>query len=199
MPKEMGDFMALARQLTQRLQEVREDTARAHDEGKVPERLRANAQLAEAMFAGLAGPPGLRAGAQADQPGAASEAASRDVVSDPLVVEAPAYDDLEEYRELGDPDDPGARDDEGWTGRYLLEFAPDALHKANISGDSPYAIAFPDPAADAPVLELDAPYARTFVGYLRECFRWGGFPGLAARPDPPTAELARLTDGLLPI
>ena len=180
----LGDAMALARELMRRVQEVQEDSGRMIDEGgEMPQRLRANYRLAESL--------GMRM-----MPQRAAPAAGRDVVSDPLVVWAPYEDDLEEYRELGDPDDADARDDEGWTGRYVIEIAPDALHKANISGGGPYAIAFPDPAADAPVLELDAP---SFVGYLRECFRWGGFPGLAEEPDPPTEELARLTEGLLPI
>ena len=50
--------------------------------------------------------------------------------------------------------------------------------------------------ADAPVLELDAP---SFVEYLRECCRWGGFLGLADRRDPPREELRRLTEGLLAV
>lgn len=180
----LGDAMALARELMRRVQEVQEDSGRMISEGgEMPERLRMNYQLAEGLQ--------IRMMSQGAPP-----TAGPDVASDPLVVWAPYDDDLEEYRELGDPDDPDARDDEGWTGRYVIEIAPDALHKANISGGGPYAIAFPDPAADAPVLELDAP---SFVGYLRECFRWGGFPGLAEEPDPPTEELARLTEGLLPI
>lgn len=190
-PGALGGIMGMMQEMMRRMREVQEDVTRAGAEGRVPDRLRANSAFADA----LAGSLGLRVGPPG---GSAAPTARHDVVSDPLVVEAPPYDELEEYRELGDPDDPNARDDEGWTGRYRLEIAPDALHKANISGGSPYAIAIPDPGADAPVLELDAPYARTFVGYLRECFRWGGFPGLADEPDPPTAELARLTEGLLP-
>jgi hypothetical protein len=34
----------------------------------------------------------------------------------------------------------------------------------------------PCKALDA--LPLDEPHHPTFVNYLRQCFRWGGFPGL---------------------
>ncbi|HET7459137.1 MAG TPA: hypothetical protein VFJ74_15920 [Gemmatimonadaceae bacterium] len=193
--KALGGMMGMMQQLMGRMREVREDMARAGTEGEVPERMRENSRMAESLQAGLAS-LGLRIGG----PGTPSAAApTRDLVSDPLVVWAPEDDDITELRELGDPNAPEARDDEGWTGRYRIEIAPDALHKANVSGGDPYAVAFPDPAADAPVLGLDAPYARTVVGYLRECFRWGGFPGLATEPDQPDTELARLTEGLLAI
>jgi hypothetical protein len=190
--KGLAGMLGIMQQLAGKMQEVREDMARASTEGAVPERMRENSGVAESLQARLES-LGMRIGG----PGMSSPAtATRDVLSDPLVVWAPEDDDLTELRELGDPDAPDARDDEGWTGRYRIEIAPDALHKANVSGGEPYAVAFPDPSADAPVLGLDAPYARTFVGYLRECFRWGGFPGLATEADPPRAELGRLTEGL---
>jgi len=199
--KGLAGMLGIVQQLAGKMQEVREDMARAGTEGKVPERLGENSKMAESLQARLES-LGMRIGGPGmSSPAAATRtAATRDVVSDPLVVWAPEDDDLTELRELGDPDAPEARDDEGWTGRYRIEIAPDALHKANVSGGEPYAVAFPDPAADAPVLGLDAPYARTFVGYLRECFRWGGFPGLATDPsNQPRAELARLTERLLAI
>lgn len=77
----------------------------------------------------------------------------------------------------------------------LIEFAPDALHKANISGGSPYSIAIPQAAADARV--EDEPHEVTFVEYLRIAIvGWGGFPGweqVGAAPP----ELDRLREGLI--
>ncbi len=40
---------------------------------------------------------------------------------------------------------------------------------------------------------------RAFVEYLRTCFRWAGFPGLAQAPKPPLDEIAILTRSLLPL
>jgi len=181
----LGNAMSLARELMRRVQEVQEDSAKMIAEGgEMPERLRANHQLAQGLQ--------LRMAARSD----AANQVEQGPVSDPLVVWAPYDDDLEELRELGDPDDPEARDEEGWTGRYVIDIAPDVHHKSNYSGGGPYQIAFPDPGADAAVLELGAP---SFVGYLRECFRWGGFPGLADETTAPADELARLTEGLLEI
>lgn len=79
--------------------------------------------------------------------------------------------------------------------RISLDFAPDALHKANVSGGSPYSIRLPNGSADAPV--EDAPHEVTFVEYLRIAFRWGGFPGWEGRANPP-AELEQLRTGLIP-
>lgn len=76
----------------------------------------------------------------------------------------------------------------------LFEFAPDALHKANISGGSPYSIALPQAAADA--LVEDEPHGVTFVEYLRIAIRWGGFPGWENESSHPP-ELARLREGLI--
>lgn len=38
-----------------------------------------------------------------------------------------------------------------------------------------------------------------FLNYLRECFRWGGFPGFKEIPDPPIDEIEFLTKDLLPL
>ena len=77
----------------------------------------------------------------------------------------------------------------------LFEFAPDALHKANISGGSPYAISLPQAVADAHV--EDEPHGVTFVEYLRIAIRWGGFPGWENKASHPP-ELDRLREGLIP-
>lgn len=181
----LGGAMSAARELMQRALQTQQETDRMVREGRDPsDLLRANYALAESLQARMLAPG-------ADAPGGDMTAAP---VSDPLVVWAPDDDDAAAYRELGDPDAPAARDADGWTGRYVIDVAPDACHKANQSGGGSYAIAFPDPGADAPILELGAP---SFVGYLRECVRWGGFPGLAELREPPREELRRLTEGLL--
>ena len=63
--------------------------------------------------------------------------------------------------------------------------------------DCGYSIAVPNAAADGPVLLNGR--ETLFVDYLRNAFRWGGFPGWAGQPNPPEAELKILTEGLLPI
>ena len=103
-----------------------------------------------------------------------------DVLSDPLVVSG-----IEEA--IGSVD---AWDDED----CLIAFAPDALHKANISGGDPYMISVPAPFAD---VRVDGePHEVEFVQYLRLALARGGFPGWEnAKLQPP--ELERLRAGLL--
>ena len=82
--------------------------------------------------------------------------------------------------------------------QYSLGFAPDALHKANVSGgDGPH-IAFGDASMDAP-LQGDDWEGVPFVSYLRTAFAWGGFPGLREAVDPPRDLLASLCEGLQPL
>ena len=114
------------------------------------------------------------------------------IASDPLVV-FPCVDALVD--ELVEPtDDPdGER-----RVQYSLCLAPDALHKANVSGgDGPH-IDFGDPRMDAP-LHGDDWEGVSFVSYLRTVFEWGGFPGLRAAIDPPRKLLASLREGFLPL
>jgi hypothetical protein len=58
---------------------------------------------------------------------------------------------------------------------FSLAFAPDVYHKVNVSGGTPYAIILPNAGADA-LIEIYGKQSY-FVDYLRECFKWGGFPG----------------------
>lgn len=58
-----------------------------------------------------------------------------------------------------------------------------------------YEIHLPCLGADA-ILEGHGIY---FVDYLRNCFRWGGFPGWEHLPQRPEEDLAFITEGLLPI
>jgi hypothetical protein len=104
-----------------------------------------------------------------------------DLAPDPLVV--------------GGIDDALASIDAWDSDQQIIAVAPDALHKANVSGGDPYMIFVPAAVADAPLEE--EPHDVTFVEYLRIAVRWGGFPGWEAAGSSPI-ELDRLRVGLLP-
>lgn len=101
---------------------------------------------------------------------------------DPLVVEAPAayiVGGIEVWEE-----DLGTE----WERRpFTIDFSPDHLHKANISGGAPYALAVPCAAADA--LVLWERHQTTFVNLLRVAFRHGGFLGYDINADEENATL----------
>ncbi|HEX8365184.1 MAG TPA: SMI1/KNR4 family protein [Allosphingosinicella sp.] len=80
-------------------------------------------------------------------------------------------------------------------GAKEVAIAPDALHKADISGGGPYVVRVPAPVADAPL--RDAPYKLDFVEYLRTAFHWGGFPGWEEAGASAPPEIARLREGLI--
>ena len=61
-----------------------------------------------------------------------------------------------------------------------IHFAPDHLHKANISGGTPYGVLVPSDSVD-PMLDLDGE-RMSFVEYLNLNFRSKGFR-LARKPD----------------
>lgn len=122
--------------------------------------------------------------------------------ADPLVVTAPTDYVLSEYEDWEEAD----RDSEWDRGPFVVDLAPDYLHKADVSGGSPYGMAVPNEGVDGPFLEEG--HKTTFVNYLRICFRWGGFPGWDAKirrrswaspPSPPPPLLAELAEALLPI
>ena len=124
-------------------------------------------------------------------------------LSDPLVVDLPRgpdgvlvlpYVEAFGYEEVADRDEAFIADLED---RYVLELAPDDCHKAGLSGGGPYYIAIPAPAADGH-LYGDQHYG-SFVDYLREVFRWGGFPGIARSAVHPTEQLAYLVENLAPL
>lgn len=126
------------------------------------------------------------------------------VYTDPLVIEPIelAFHDFQDWQEQF------ADEEVGEVGPFLIPVAPDFYFKNNFSGGSAYAIQVPDSSADA--LVLNEWHDTTFVSYLRECFRWGGFPGFDVRHpmNPqhltegvvmPPQHLALLTSDLLPI
>jgi hypothetical protein len=158
-------------------------------------------ELIQRMKTGQPRSPGLEAAVRASkeflealQPPVAL--AGPVVESDPLVVE-PYFGDLEENIDDGEDDEDAGEARLEESEPYDVVIAPDATHKTNQSGGSPYCIRFPDPAVDAP-LWGDEHYG-TFMEYLGACFRWGGFPGLRAAAKPPREELAYLTQGLSPL
>jgi hypothetical protein len=111
--------------------------------------------------------------------------ADSDVTPDPLMVCS-----VEDALAMADGMDP----EDGDPAR--IEFAPDALHKANVSGGGPYFIDVPAETADAMV--QDAPQECTFVEYLRDALlRWGGFPGWAQAGGTVPDEIAELRSGLV--
>ncbi|MFC8720978.1 hypothetical protein [Kitasatospora sp. NPDC057198] len=74
---------------------------------------------------------------------------------------------------------------------FLFEFAPDELHKANISG-STHDILLPEAVADPVIRGVEGRPDITLVEYLRLSIAWGGMPGWSFRPDRAPAALAAL-------
>lgn len=99
------------------------------------------------------------------------------VYSDPIAITPPDSDELESYEIDVSFDTENIDEDGQIITPYSLEIAPDEVHKAGYSGGGPYEIYFPDLAIDAPLQNWSKKV--TFVEYLRICFQWGGFPGLA--------------------
>jgi hypothetical protein len=63
---------------------------------------------------------------------------------------------------------------------YLIPIAPDFYHKADVSGGMWYNISVPAVADDPPL--NDEWHKTTFISYLEEAIKWGGFPGLVRYP-----------------
>lgn len=83
-----------------------------------------------------------------------------------------------------------------------VEIAPDECHKSGYSGGAALALPLPTAALDARLISDDQWNGMYFVDYLRLAFRYGRFPGLhdnVEARDAAQAELALLTEGLLPL
>ncbi|HMD70661.1 MAG TPA: hypothetical protein VKF41_04925 [Bryobacteraceae bacterium] len=98
---------------------------------------------------------------------------------------------LESVLEMVEENDDG--DEEG---EIRLGLAPDETFKAGEGGGGPYEMVIPNPCADG---IFEDGNGRTFVGYLRNLFAWGGFPGWECDKNAPREAIAKLTEGLLPI
>ena len=85
-----------------------------------------------------------------------------------------------------------------YEGGEWIDLAPDAVFKAGEGGCGPLGMRVPDSSADGVFTDVgsdaDSP---TFVEYLRNTFKWGGFPGWAGQKERPQAIIDRLTEGLL--
>lgn len=100
------------------------------------------------------------------------------------------------------PDLRRATRDPNRQGSWRYEMLPDhwslyGLLNRDLAYASPCIIDLPHLSADA-VLVLDGKETTTFVGYLRRCFRWGGFPGWE-KGRYPEQDVNFLTEGLLPM
>ena len=77
-------------------------------------------------------------------------------------------------------------------GPFKIDFSPDYLHKANISGGMPYEIIADTPAVDSIVLNERT--CTSFTGYIRNALLWGGFPGIAHFNDSDRKYLREIID-----
>jgi hypothetical protein len=113
--------------------------------------------------------------------------------SDPLLVYSVecALEDFDEWSQTVESD--GIEE----TGPFRITIAPDFYHKDDVSGGSPYQMSIGTPCIDA--LVLNECRGVKFVNYLRECFRWGGFPGLERSASGARHPIARLGQNLLPL
>lgn len=109
------------------------------------------------------------------------------VLPDPLVL--PTVEHLrvswKEYREAVE-DDPEVGE-EG----FFFDFAPDELHKANISGAT-HEIDMTQNVADPVIHGIGDRPGITLVEYLRVSIAWGGMPGWSFKPDQVPTALAAL-------
>ena len=101
---------------------------------------------------------------------------------DPLSLPPASYlrYSWDEFREDAEPGD-----------EFGFMFAPDELHKANISG-STHVIYLPDRSPDPVIYRVAGRRDVTLVTYLRISIAWGGFPGWSFDPDQAPPALARL-------
>ncbi|MEZ5231375.1 MAG: hypothetical protein R2749_01495 [Acidimicrobiales bacterium] len=95
--------------------------------------------------------------------------------------------ELDAHRDMSNSDEQ--------VGPFVLPVAPDRLHKANVSGGTPYGLVLPDGCAEGLfVAETTIP----MVSYLNWVFRNGGFPGPASSPAAWEVK-RRLAHDLLPL
>jgi hypothetical protein len=91
---------------------------------------------------------------------------------------------------------------------YGLSIGLTGVDKAGQSGGGGVDMLVPNSGFDAPLIDTDGYWTGTmFVGYIRTCFEWGGFPGLKGGwypgqewdPSYSKTEKDLLTEDLLPV
>lgn len=117
-------------------------------------------------------------------------------ILDPLLI-FPVEDLSDQFSGFSSEELDEMKDEEG---RLTVDLSVDSALKYGYSGSGGYCIKIPCKAFDTP-FELENE-TLMFVDYLRICFQWGGFFGLAsakekALPSLTSEELTFLTQGLL--
>jgi hypothetical protein len=88
---------------------------------------------------------------------------------------------------------------EEFEGRAYVYLAPDDVTKGGSAGCGPYGMRVPDASADGVFAVVGSRKGPSFINYLRNAFKWGGFPGWEGKRGCPTKIISQLTDGLLPL
>jgi hypothetical protein len=118
---------------------------------------------------------------------AGSQYSAAPILPDPLVL--PTVQHLRES--WGDYQDAVEDDPEIGEDGFFFDFAPDELHKANISGAT-HEIEMAQYVADPVIHGVAGRSGITLVEYLRMSIAWGGMPGWSFKPDQAPAALAAL-------
>jgi hypothetical protein len=87
----------------------------------------------------------------------------------------------------------------GLEGEMWVWLAADDVIKAGEAGCGPTGMRVPNACADGVFTDVGASEGLTFVEYLRNAFKWGGFPGWEGKKERPQAIVDRLAEGLLPL
>jgi hypothetical protein len=89
--------------------------------------------------------------------------------------------------------------EEEFEGNGYVYLAPDDVTKAGAGGCGPYSMRVPNRCADGIFAVAGLRKGPSFINYLRNTFRWGGFPGWEGTKVCPKKTIAQLANGLLPI
>jgi hypothetical protein len=125
------------------------------------------------------------------------EAYSRDGETDPISFLEPLYVYPLSAGRVADYVERAAKG--GRVQGFRLSLIPNGKRAYGLRGQDAfdYEITLPCDAADAALLGTSS--GTTFIGYLRSCFRWGGFPNWGQWSERPERDLEILQQGLLPI
>ena len=89
--------------------------------------------------------------------------------------------------------------EEEFEGTGYIYLAPGDVTKAGAGGCGPYSMRVPNLCADGVFAVAGFHQGPSFIDYLRNTFKWGGFPGWEGRKGCPKKIISQLADGLLPI